>query len=135
MKAGTAIPLLMPREEPNDLRGQVAILVRVRAGFPSAPRVEPTRRDSIAAAERGDVVAFVLRDEMVDEGEPLALRAAQNRMAFFKRSCSSSSAAYLRSRACNCAISRAGLGGSAVLARPFNRPSFTSFRHFDNMNG
>ena len=79
----------MHREESNDLRGQVSVLFRVRTIAAAAPRIEPRGRDGVAATERSDFVAFVLRDEDVDEGEAVAFRAAQNRMAFFRRSCSS----------------------------------------------
>src|SRR6478735_7074152 len=125
----------MVREESNDLRGHFAIPGRVRADCPVSPRVVPAGRDVVAATERSDLVAFVLGDERVDEGEPVALRAAQNRMAFFKRSCSSWSSAYFRSRAWSAAISRAGPAGAAFGGRPRSRPSFTSFRHLDSMKG
>src|SRR5690242_6078883 len=125
----------MHREESNDLRGQFSILVRVRTVLAVPPRVEPTGRDAVAATERSDLVAFVLGDEVVDEGEAVAFRAFQNRMAFFRRSCSSWSCAYLRSSACSCAISRVGPGGGVFCGRPRNRPSFTSFRHFESMKG
>lgn len=135
MEARTAVPLVMHRKASNDLRGQGSVLGRVRAVLPTPPRVEPAGRDVIAATERSDFVAFVLRDEGVDEGEPVTLRAAQNRMAFFRRSCSSLSSAYFRSSAWSCAISRAGPGGAAFGSRPRRHPSFTSFRHFDSMKG
>jgi hypothetical protein len=63
----------MCREAATNLDGQRPVLDRVRAFFPSAPRVEPAGRDVVAATERRDVVAFVLRDEVVDEGEAFAL--------------------------------------------------------------
>jgi hypothetical protein len=63
----------MPREAPTDLGDQRPVLDRVRAFFPPPPGVEPAGRDVGAATERRDGVAFVLRDEVVDEGEAFAL--------------------------------------------------------------
>ena len=63
-------------------------------------------------------------------------RAAQNRMAFFRRSCSSCSSAYFRSRRLELRdLARRALPAGAFGARPRSRPSFTSFRHFDSMKG
>ena len=120
------------------LGDQLPVLVRVRALAAAAPRVEPAPGDAVATTERRDLegdAAVALRDEVVDEGEPLAFRALQNRMAFFKRSCSSFNSAYFRSSACSCGISRAGPTGGAFGGRPRSRPSFTSFRHFESMTG
>lgn len=131
----TAIAIVVAREAPHDLRGQRPVLARVRTERAPAPRVESGARDVVAAAEWSDAEAFVLRDEVRDEGEAVAFRALQNRMAFFKRSCSSFSSAYCRSRRCSCAISRAGPAGGAFRGWPRSRPSFTSFRHFESMKG
>src|SRR5215510_2816072 len=130
-----AVAFVMERKEPMNLGAQAPVLERVRAVVAVSPRVEPRARDAIAATERRDVKAFVLGDEVVDEGEDLGFRALQNRMAFFKRSCSSLSSAYLRSSVCSRAISRAGPGGRAFRGWPRSRPSFTSFRHFESMKG
>lgn len=73
MQSRTAIAPLMPREATTNLRGQRPVLDRVRAFFPPTPGVEPAGRDVVAATERRDGVAFVLRDEVVDEGEAFAL--------------------------------------------------------------
>ena len=131
----TAIALLVLREASNDLGGQRPVLKRVCTRFASAPRVEPRARDVIPAAERSDLEAFVLGNEMVDEREDFACCGLQNRMAFFKRSCSSFSSAYRRSSRWNCAISRAGPAGGAFGGRPRKRPSFASLRHFESMKG
>jgi hypothetical protein len=131
----TAVARVVRREASNKFCGQGPVLVRVRALAPPPPRVEAAGRDVVAAAERRDLEAFVVRDEVVDEGEAVARRALQNRMAFFRRSCSSLSSAYFRSSACSCAISRAGPDGGAFGARPRKRPSFTSFRHLESMKG
>jgi len=135
MQARTAVAPVMRGEAPPNLRSQRPVLDRVRAFPPLAPGVEPAGRDVVATTERRDAVAFVLRDEVVDEGEAFARCAAQNRIAFFRRSCSSCSAAYLRSSAWSCASSRVTPAGAACGARPRSRPSFASFRHFDSMNG
>lgn len=131
----TAIALLVLPKQSNDCRGQGSVPECVRADVAAAPRVEPRARDAIPAAERSDLEAFVLGNEMLDEREDFALCALQNRMAFFRRSCSSLSAAYFRSSACNAAISRAGPGGGAFGGRPRKRPTFASFRHFESMKG
>jgi hypothetical protein len=99
MKMWTAVALVMEHEESNNLRGQFSILVHVRTVLALPPRIEPARGDGVAATERSDVKAFGVRDEVVDEGEPVAFRALQNRMAFFRSSCSSCNCAYLRSSA------------------------------------
>lgn len=130
-----AIAFVMERKEPTDLGAQASVLERVRAVVAVAPRVEPRTRDVVPTTERCDCEPRVLGDEVVDEGEDLAFRALQNRIAFFKRSCSSLSSAYFRSSACSCAISRAGPGGGAFGGRPRRRPSFTSVRHFESMKG
>lgn len=135
MESRTAVALLVLCKAANDFGGQRPVLDRVCAFAALPPRVEAARRDVVAAAERSDFEAFVLRDEMLDEGEDIALRALQNRMAFFRRSCSSLSSAYFRSRVCNCAISRAGPAGGAFRGWPRSRPSVTSFRHFESMKG
>jgi hypothetical protein len=90
----------MSREATQNLDGQAPVLARARTLAAAAPRVEPRARDVVAAAERGDAEAGVLRDEVVDEGEDLGFRALQNRMAFFKRACSSCNSAYFRSSCC-----------------------------------
>jgi len=97
----TPVSLLVPGKASNDFRRQCPVLERVRAVVAVPPRVEPRARDLVAAAERCDVEPFVLGDEVVDEGEDLGFRALQNRMAFFKRSCSSLSSAYFRSSRCS----------------------------------
>jgi hypothetical protein len=93
-------------KEARDFRRQLPVLERVRAGAALAPRVEPRPRDAVAPTEGRHFEGFeavVLRDGVLDEGEAVAfrsaLRALQNRMAFFKRSCSSLSSVYLRSSA------------------------------------
>ena len=70
----------------------------------------------------------------VDERKDVFLSTEQNRMAFFRRSCSSCSSACARSSACSRRISRRG---GTVRSRPLPRstPSRTCLRHFDSMNG
>jgi hypothetical protein len=62
----------MRGEATTNLGGQRPVLDRVRSLFASTPGVEPAGRDVVAATERRDCVAFVLRDEVVDEGEARA---------------------------------------------------------------
>ena len=93
----------MGGEAATNFRGQRPVLVCVRTLVSAAPRIEPAPCDAVAPTERRDFELNVVavRDEVGDEGEPLAFRALQNRMAFFKRSCSALSSAYFRSRACS----------------------------------
>jgi hypothetical protein len=135
----TAVALVMHVKEACDVRCQLPVLERARTGRTVAPRIEARPRDAVAPTQGRDLDTVVLRstrrDEMRDEREPVALRALQNRMAVSKRSCSSLSSAYCRSRRCSCAISRAGPTGGALGGRPRSRPSFTSFRHLESMKG
>jgi hypothetical protein len=55
-----------------------------RAVAVGPPRVEPVGRDAVPATERRDLKAAALRDDVVDEGEAVAFRALQNRMAFLR---------------------------------------------------
>jgi hypothetical protein len=71
----------------------------------------------------------------VDERERVSFRVAQNRMAFFKRACSSCRRACARSSAWSLRISRGGGSFTAVPRFPRRCPSRTAFRHRDNMNG
>ena len=99
------VPLSVLNEEPRDLGGQSPVLLRMRAHAAAPPGVEAGGRHRVAPAERRDAVVRALG---LDEGEEVALRAEQNRMAFLRSSCSSCSAAYFAPSACSWAISRAG---------------------------
>ena len=90
VNAWAAVPLLVGREARGDLAREDPVLLRVGALTAPAPGVEPGRTHAVAAAERTHADVRALRR---DEREGVALRAEQNRMAFFKRSCSSLSRA------------------------------------------
>jgi hypothetical protein len=122
----------MQMEQALDFDEQSSVLFRSRAHAAPPPRVEARRRDAVPPTERADAERDVLAR---DEGEDVAFRAEQNRMAFFKRSCSSLSSAYSRSSRCSCAISRAGGALAGFAGAPRKRPSRASFRHFDSMKG
>ena len=132
MDPRTSVAGVMEREQPHDLLREESVLFRVRTFLASEPGVEAAGRHEIAPTQRRYTESRALR---VDEGERVAFRAEQNRMAFFRRSCSSCKSACACSSACSCAISRAGPSGGALGARPRSRPSRASFRHFDSMKG
>jgi hypothetical protein len=94
LKPWTAVPLLVRGEERRDLGREVPVLFRVRALAAAPPGVKPGGAHPVAATERAHAEARADRralrgDERGDEREDLAFRAEQNRMAFFRRSCSS----------------------------------------------
>jgi hypothetical protein len=138
--AGTAQLLVQPRtavaaavaaKQGREAARQVPVLLRVRAGRAAAPGVVAGAGDAVEPAEARDRVRAALR---VDEREDGAFRAEQNRMAFFKRACSSCSSACARSSSCRRRLSRAsGTGRDGRVPR--KTPARTSRRHFDNMNG
>ena len=132
IEARASVSFLVQPEEASDLDREDAVLLRMRTLGTPAPGIKAPRRDEIAPTQRRYAETRALR---VDEGERVGLRAEQNRMAFFRSSCSSSRRACAFSSACSLAISRAGPGGGAFGARPRNRPSRASFRHFESMNG
>src|ERR1035437_5140817 len=130
--ARTPIAFLVHEKETFDFREKDPVLLRMYTLTATAPGIEPAGRHVIAPTQRGYTEPRALR---VDEGERVAFRAEQNRMAFFRSSCSAWSKACACSSAWSCAISRAGPGGGAFGARPRNQPSRASLRHLDNMNG
>jgi hypothetical protein len=132
MEARTAVAGGMQGEPPHDLLGEEPVLYRMAALRATTLGIESARGHPVAPTQRRHAAS---RPRRVDEGERVALRAEQNRMAFFRRSCSSCSSAWAFSSACSWAISRAGPGGSVLRARPRMRPSRTSFRHLDSMKG
>ena len=79
MDAWAAIAFLVLREHPRDLRGQDAVLLRMRTLGTTQPRIEALGRHVIAPTQRRYAESRALR---VDEGERVCLRAEQNRMAF-----------------------------------------------------
>jgi hypothetical protein len=91
-----AVAFLMCIKETFDLRREESVLFRMGTLTTPTPGIEAGRRHGVAPAQRRDAEVRALR---VDEGERVAFRAEQNRMAFFKSSCSSSNSACAFSRA------------------------------------
>ena len=88
--ARAPISLLVGGEERRDRSRQPPVLLRVRAHPAALPGVEAGGAHAIAAAERAPADARAhVRPLRRDEGERRAGRAEQNRMAYFRRSCSS----------------------------------------------
>src|SRR5206468_2233672 len=110
---------------------QLPVLSGAGTGRACPPRIVARAGDAVEGAEPGHGVRPLLG---VDERERVSFRVAQNRMAFFRRACSSCSSAWARSSACSRRISR---GGGTFTATRFPRsiPSRTAFRHRDSMNG
>src|SRR5205809_102518 len=116
---------------PPGLMGRPA-LSGAGTGRARPPRVVARAGDPVERAEPRHGVRPPLR---VDERERVSFRVAQNRMAFFKRACSSCSSAWARSSAWRRRISRAGGIFTAGARPPRSTPSRTAFRHRDSMNG
>jgi len=127
-----AVPCVMDGKEPRDGLQEHAVLRRIGIRIAPTPGVIPAAGHAIPPAKGRDAEP---RPRRIDDGERVAFRAEQNRMAFFRSSCSSCRSACAFSSACRAAISRAGPGGGAFVARPRIRPSRTSFRHLDSMKG
>src|SRR5262245_38484073 len=109
------------------------VLASSRARAAAAPRVVARPGDVVERTEalHGELLALG-----VDEREDLRLCAEENRMAFFKSSCSSCSSACSRFTAWSCLSSRADRAGrSTRRARPRSTPSRTSLRQRDSMKG
>src|SRR5688572_2843292 len=97
------------------------------------PRVIPSSRNVI---ERTQPFHWERSSLALDEGEDVRFRAEQNRMAFFRSSCSCCNNACARSSACRRLSSRT-FGGFTGATPPGPRrwPSRISFRHRDSMKG
>ena len=98
IEACAAVAFTMRRKEALDLPCEESVLSRMSTLTAPTPGVEAGGRHGVASAERRDVEVRTLR---VDEGERVAFRAEQNRMAFFKSSCSSCNSACAFSSACS----------------------------------
>src|SRR6266705_1275012 len=132
LHSGTPVrPVMLPEQSVNVLL-QLPVLSGAGTGRACPPRVVARAGDPVKRAEPRHGVRPPLR---VDERERVSFRVAQNRMAFFKRACSSCSSAWARSSAWSRRISRAGGSFTAGARRPRSTPSRTSFRHRDSMNG
>src|SRR5262245_38077481 len=125
MHARAAIRASAVLEDALDRLEQLTVLLPVLA-FPSrAPSIVPGARHSQEPAQTLHRKRLPLP---VDECEDLSLRSEQNRMAFFRSSCSSKSRACSCSSACRRLTSRGGAtfplrGGSDT---PRSRPSLAS---------
>ncbi len=98
IEAWAAAAFLMHNKETFDLRREEAVLSRMGTLTAPTPGIEAGGCHSVAPAERRDAEVRALR---VDEGERVAFRAEQNRMAFFRSSCSSCNSACAFSSACS----------------------------------
>src|SRR6267378_6781594 len=82
--------------DPRDQSGELLVVAQALAFAASVPGIETAPRDLVAPAQkRHSVLSAVLGYEL----EFRLRRSMLKRMAFFKRSCSTSSAASLRSNA------------------------------------
>src|SRR6266498_3323332 len=116
-----------------DRTQQRLVLPAARAGASAPPGVVASPRDTVESAHPVHAKAGALG---IDKREDLRLRSEQNRMAFFKSSCSVLSMACSRSRAWSRRISRRARDATSTrLALPLRTPSRTSFLQRDSMNG
>src|SRR2546422_950522 len=129
---GTPVRPVMLLEQSVNVLLQLPVLSGAGTGRACPPRVVACAGDPVERAEPRHGVRPPLG---VDERERVNFRVAQNRMAFFRRACSSCSSAWARSSAWSRRISRAGGSFTAGARRPRSTPSRTSFRHRDSMNG
>ena len=132
LEPGTPVRSVMLLEQSVNVLLQLPVLSGAGTGRARPPRVVARAGDPVERAEPRHSVRPPLR---VDERERVSFRVAQNRMAFFKRACSSCSSAWARSSAWRRRISRAGGTFTAGARPPRSTPSRTAFRHRDSMNG
>src|SRR5882724_999087 len=141
--------------DPRDQSGELLVVAQALAFAASVPGIETAPRDLVAPAQkRHSVLGAVLGYEL----EFRLRRSILKRMAFFKRSCSTWSAASLRSSlrasarastlSCSCftwrfnapfsgsfgARSTCGRLKPAAFAAGLSLPSRKSFFHLESMN-
>ncbi len=120
---------------PHRLEEDPVLFLALTCG-PLTPRIVAGPRHAIQRTEARHCDRPPLR---VDVRERLGLLTEQNRMAFFRRACSSCSSRCARSSSCSLRISRTsgalGARRSGLRACDRRRPSRNSFRHRDSMNG
>src|SRR5216117_206334 len=132
LDARTAVGAAVLLEESLNPPLQLPVLRRAGTLGALSPSVVAGPRDAVYRTEpRHRVIAPV----RVDEREDVSFRVAQNRMAFFRRACSSCRNACARSSSCNRRISRGGATWTAAPRFPRSCPSRTAFRHRESMNG
>src|SRR5262245_5761389 len=130
---GAAIGTAAALEDRLDLVEQHQVLLAPGTLAAAAPRVVARPRDAVQHAQSLQTEPCALA---VEEFEDFRLRAEENRMAFFKRSCSALSIACSRLRVCRALSSRVDRNGMSPRGiRPLTTPSRTSFRQRESMNG
>ena len=130
--AGAAVGAVMRAKERRDLLRQRPVLLRVPTRAPAVPGVEARPRHAEQPTEARHTQP---RPLAVDERERRVGGAEQNRMAFFRRACSSCNIAWSRSSVARRRSSRAGGGAGAGRFAPRSVPSRHSRRHFDSIKG
>jgi len=132
LDARTAVGAAVLLEESLNAPLQLPVLRRAGTLGALSPGVVAGPRDAVYRTEpRHRVIAPV----RVDEREDVSFRVAQNRMAFFRRACSSCRSACARSSYCSRRISRGGATWTAAPRFPRSCPSRIAFRHREGMNG
>src|SRR2546428_438905 len=132
LQPGTPVRPVMLREQAVNVRAQLPVLSGVGTARACPPRVVARAGDPVERAEPRHGVLPPLR---VDERERVPFCVAQNRMAFFRRACSSCSSAWARSSAWSRRISRAGGTFPPGARGPRSTPSRAAFRHRDSITG
>ena len=123
LDAGTAVGPAVLLEEPLNAPLQLPVLRCVSTLGSLPPRVVAGPGDAVHCTEPRHRVGAPLR---VDEREDVSFRVAQNRMAFFKRACSSCRSACARSSAWSRRISRGGGSFTATASRAGPRRALPS---------
>src|SRR6266496_565786 len=132
MEPGTPVRPVMLLEQAVNVLLQLPVLSGTGTARACPPRVVAGAGDPVERAEPRHGVLAPLR---VDERERVPFCVAQNRMAFFRRACSSCSSAWARSSAWSRRISRAGGTFPAGARGPRSTPWRAAFRHRDSING
>ena len=124
MNSGTAVGPAVLLEEPLNPPLQLPVLRRVSTLGSLPPGVVAGPRDAVHRTEPRHPEFAPLR---VDEREDVGFRVAQNRMAFFKRACSSCKSAWARSSAWSRRIPAAAAASPRPRAsRAARRPALAS---------
>src|SRR5213083_501507 len=132
LQPGTPVRPVMLLEQAVNVLLQLPVLSDAGTARACPPRVVAGAGDPVERAEPRHGVLPPLR---VDERERVPFCVAQNRMAFFRRACSSCSSAWARASAWSRRISRAGGTFPAGARGPRSTPSRAAFRHRDSING
>src|SRR3989441_9617042 len=119
LDARTAVGAAVLLEESLNPSLQLPVLRRADTLGALPPGVVAGPRDAVHRTEPRHRVGAPVR---VDEREDVSFRVAQNRMAFFRRTCSSCRSACARSSSCSRWISRGGARWTAAPRLPRRRP-------------